>query len=118
MTAGLAQILAQALTAWTIVMAFFDVESLSIWMLAPLFAALLVPFRHDGSLHDRAVSNFAASIAVAGIFGWELLTGLLDGLLGAGRLLQAASTMMMLTAAVLFAVAGGLFWTLQQSEAN
>jgi hypothetical protein len=110
MAAGLAQILGQAMTAWAGVFGFFTIESMSIWLIAPLFAAFVVPFRHDGSARDRAMSNFGAAIAVAGVFWWELLFGVMDGLLGTGGGLDAPFVLMMLTAAVLYSLAGGIFW--------
>ncbi|MGY8778928.1 MAG: hypothetical protein ACKVIN_12525 [Longimicrobiales bacterium] len=109
--AGLAQVMGQALTAWSIVLSFFTGESISVWLIAPLLAAFVVPFRHNGSMHDRAVSNFGAAIAVGGVFWWEFLFGLLNGLKGTGDLAVMPLVMTMLTAAVLFSLAGGLFWT-------
>jgi hypothetical protein len=112
----LAQGLGQALTAWSIVLSFFTGESGSVWLISPQLAAFVVPFRHNGSMHDRAVSNFGAALAVGGIFWWEFLFGLLNGLTGTGGAAVMPFVMTMLTAAVLFALAGGLFWTHPDSD--
>ena len=86
-------------------------SSYSVWVVVPLAAAALVPFRHDGSLHDRAVGNFGAASVVAGFFAWEIMIGGVDGILGGGMAaLNGPFTFMTLAAAVLFAGAGAAFW--------
>jgi hypothetical protein len=115
-TAGLtAQILAQVLTACALVAHLFSWPDVSIWVVVPLAAAAAVPFRHDGTLHDRAVGNFGASSVVAGFFAWELALGGVDGILGGGTLPgTGAFTLLTLTAAVLFSAAGAAFWLLRE----
>ena len=117
-TAGIsAQILGQVLTGCALLAHLVDWQNISVWVVAPLVAAAIVPFRHDGSLHDRAVGNFGAASVVAGFFAWELAFGGLDGLLGGGVLpFNAAFTFLTLASAVLFADAGAAFWLLREDR--
>jgi hypothetical protein len=111
----LSQILAQILTGFALLAHLFAWADASVWVAAPLGAALLVPFRHDGTLHDRAVGNFGAASVVAGIFAWELMLGGLDGVLGgAPNPVSAPFTLLALVAAVLFSAAGAAFWLLRE----
>ncbi len=109
-----AQVAAQALTAWSAVFAFTGGGEFSIWFFAPLLAAFVVPLRHDGTVRDRATGNFGAAVLVAGIFWWELLFGLLNRFGPGEGTIWDPATMFLLTAAVLFALAGGLFWTAEE----
>jgi len=110
-----AQILAQILTGCALVAHAFEWPEVSIWVMAPLAAAALVPFRHDGSLRDRAVGNFGAASVVAGMFGWEAMIGGVDGILGGGlESLAGPFTVLTLVASVLFSAAGAAFWLLRE----
>ncbi len=113
---GSAQILGQALTSWSLVAHLWEWESVNIWVVAPLAAAILVPFRHDGSFRDRATGNFGAAIAVAGILWWEVIFGGLDGILGGTGFSPGPLAMLLLVATVLFSVAGSVFWVLRQKD--
>jgi hypothetical protein len=110
----LAQLLGQALASWTLVAHVADWQNASIWVAAPLLAAIVVPFRHDGTLHDRAKGNFGASLVVAGVLWWEVAIGGFDGILGGGGFSVGPIMLLMLTATVLFAVAGAFFWVLRE----
>ena len=55
-----AQILAQILAGWTMLLQATHWPEISVLALVSLLAAILVPFRHDGSLKDRATGNFGA----------------------------------------------------------
>ena len=112
--AGLAQILAQVLTGWALVAHVAGWPDVSVWVVASLVAAALVPFRHDGSLRDRAAGNFGAGIVPAGFFWWEVLNNGLEWMLGEGGLELGVLGMLMLAATVLFSLAGALFWTMRE----
>lgn len=108
-----AQVLAQALTAWSIVFAMLNAGEIPIWVVAPLLAASVVPLRHNGSFRDRAVSNFGASVTVGGVMWWEVMAGFLDGITGGGQT-SPPYALIMIGATVLFAVAGGLFFSTEE----
>ena len=108
-----AQVLAQAVTGWSLVAHLTDWQQASVWVAAPLVAALVVPFRHDGSLGDRALGNFGAAIVVSGVLWWEVLVGGVDGIVGGGPWLGPL-TLLLLASTVLFAFAGGMFWVLRE----
>ncbi len=112
---GLAQVLAQAVTGWSLLVHAFSSPDVSVWVIAPLVAAIAVPFRHDGSLKDRATGNFGAGIVVAGLLWWEVIVGGLDGIVGGGGFTLGFEALLLLTATVLFSIAGALFW-LMRSE--
>lgn len=107
---ALAQILAQTLTSWALLAHVVAWPDVSIWVGVPLLAAIVVPFRHDGTPRDRAVANFAAAVVASGILWWELLLGGLDGLLGGTGPTFGPVALLLLVSTVLFALAGGLFW--------
>lgn len=107
---ALAQILAQTLTSWALLAHVVAWPDVSIWVAVPLVAAIVVPFRHDGTPRDRALANFAAAVVASGILWWELLLGGLDGLLGGTGPTFGPVALLLLVSTVLFAVAGGLFW--------
>ena len=110
-TAGvLAQLAGQALTAWAIVSHFTHWPDVSVWVVFPLGAAMLVPFRHNGSLRDRAVGNFGSASVVAGYMLWEVMAGSVDGILGGAPPLAGPFTLLTLAASVLFSGAGAAFW--------
>ena len=115
--AVLAQILAQVLTSWTLVAHLAEWPDVSIWVVAFLLAAALVPFRHDGSPKDRAAGNFGAGIVLAGFLWWEVILSGFDAILGGEGFKLGFEAMLMLTAAVLFSVAGAMFWTMRGSDA-
>jgi hypothetical protein len=106
----LAQVGAQALTAWAILAHLAEWPEVSIWVVLPMGAAMLVPFRHDGSLRDRAVGNFGSASVVAGMMLWEVLAGSVDGILGGTAPSVGAFTLLTLVASVLFSAAGAGFW--------
>jgi len=106
----LSQVGGQALTAWAILAHLSTWPDVSIWVVIPLGAALLVPFRHDGSLRDRAVGNFGSASVVAGFMMWEVLLGGVDGVLGGGAPIAGPFTLLTLAASVFFSVAGAAFW--------
>lgn len=110
---GIAQVMGQALTGWSVLAHVAEWPDVSVWVVAPLVAAMLVPFRHDGTLRDRATTNFGASIVVAGVMWWEVAFGGLDGLLGGTGFNPGAVGTLTLVATVLFTAAGGLFWLMR-----
>lgn len=110
-----AQILGQVLTGWTLVAHVAGWPEVSIWVVAFLLAAAIVPFRHDGSFRDRAAANFGAALAVAGFLGWDALLGGL-GSIGGGGFSLGLEALLMLCASVLFSLAGGLFWVLSRAS--
>ncbi len=114
MAGAVAQMLAQATAIWSLVIHFLDWQNASVWVAAPLAAAIVVPFRHDGSLKDRATSNFGAALIVAGLMWWEVALGGLDGLLGGGGFSLGVVAMLLLASTVLFALAGAMFWILRR----
>ena len=67
-----AQILGQAIAGWGLVAHIVDWQNASVWVVTPLVAAIAAPFRHDGSLRDRAVGNFGAATVIAGLLLWEV----------------------------------------------
>lgn len=113
MAGATAQMLAQATAIWSLVIHFLDWQNASVWVAAPLVAAIVVPFRHDGSLKDRATSNFGAALIVAGLMWWEVALGGLDGLLGGTGFSLGVVAMLLLASTVLFALAGAMFWILR-----
>lgn len=114
MAGASAQVLAQATASWSLVIHFLDWQNASVWIAAPLVAAIVVPFRHDGSLRDRATSNFGAALVVAGLMWWEVLFGGLDGLIGGGGFNLGVVAMLLIVSTVMFATAGAMFWLLRQ----
>lgn len=113
---ALAQILAQTLTSWALLAHVVAWPDVSVWVAVPLLAAIVVPFRHDGTPRDRALANFAAAVVASGILWWEVLLGGLDGLLGGTGPTFGPVALLLLVSTVLFALAGGLFW-LRREEA-
>ena len=109
-----AQLMAQALTGWSVLAHIAGWPDISIWVVVPLVAAMLVPFRHNGSIRDRATTNFAASVVIAGVMWWEVAFGGLDGILGGGGFSFGAVGGLTLVATVLFTLAGGLFWLMRE----
>lgn len=105
-----AQILGQAVAAWGLIAHVVDGQSRSVWVVAPLVAAIAVPFRHDGSLRDRATGNFGAATVITGPLLWDIALG---GLSGRGFGLVAT---LMLVATVLFSFAGAFFWVLREER--
>lgn len=110
MAAALSQILAQTLTSWALLAHLVALRGASIFVVIPLLAAIVVPFRHDGTARDRALGNFAAAVVVSGILWWEVLLDALDGLIGDGGVGLGPTSLLLLVGTVLFTVAGGLFW--------
>lgn len=105
-----AQILGQAVAAWGLIAHVVDWQNMSVWVITPLVAAIAAPFRHDGSLRDRATGNFGAATVVVGLLVWEIaLGGVSDGGLGLVATL-------MLVATVLFSIAGAFFWVLREER--
>jgi hypothetical protein len=124
MTAGrvqgalLAQAFGQALTSWSIVAHLAGWPEVSPLVAVSLLAAVVVPLRHDGTLKDRALGNFAACLMVAGFMWWEVLQGGLDSILGGRGFGLGIEGMLMLSATVLFSLSGALFWTLREAETS
>lgn len=110
MAAALAQILGQTLTSWALVAHVAGWPEVSVWVAIPLVAAIVVPFRHDGTLRDRATTNFGAAAVASGILWWEVLIGGLDGLLGGTGPTLGPVALLLLASSVLFTLAGALFW--------
>jgi len=107
-----AQVLGQAVAGWGLMVHLVDWRSASVWVIAPLVAAIAAPFRHDGSWRDRATGNFGAATVVAGLLFWEIsLGGFANGGIGLGL-----ATTLMLVATVLFSVAGAFFWILREER--
>ena len=106
--ARLSGIMAQALTAWALVMLIPSWNWISAVL---LLAALLVPFRTDGTNRDRAISNFSSGLVLWGVLSTHALDGLLDRLLhgGASPILTSLH-LIMVTATVLFVFAGAFYW--------
>lgn len=107
-----AQILGQAIAGWGLVAHIVDWQNASVWVVTPLVAAIAAPFRHDGSLRDRAVGNFGAATVIAGLLLWEVA---LAGLNDAGVSFGLVATLM-LVASVLFSLAGAFFWVLREER--
>jgi hypothetical protein len=116
MGALLAQVLGQALTGWSLVAHVSGWPDVSVWVVAFLAAAALVPFRHDGSLKDRAAGNFGAAHALSGFLWWEVAMSGFGGILGGTGFDLGLEVMLMLAATVLFSVAGAVFWTLRETS--
>lgn len=116
MAGALAQILGQTLTSWALVAHVASWPDVSIWVVAPLVAAIVVPFRHDGSLRDRATSNFGAAVVASGILWWEVVLGGLDGLLGGTGPTLGPVAVLLLVATVLFTLAGAMFWLKREED--
>ncbi len=85
-----AQVLGQAVAGWGLMVHLVDWRSASVWVIAPLVAAIAAPFRHDGSWRDRATGNGGIGLGLA--------------------------TTLMLVATVLFSVAGAFFWILREER--
>ncbi|MDX1646820.1 MAG: hypothetical protein R3304_06735 [Longimicrobiales bacterium] len=113
---ALAQVLAQTLASWALLMHLVAFPDVSIWVIVPLMAAIAVPFRHDGTFRDRALANFAAAVVASGILWWEVLLSGLDGLLGGTLPSPGPVLLLLLAGTVLFTLAGALFW-LRRNEA-
>jgi len=105
-----AQVLAQALTAWAVLLSFMN-GSPDIFTAAFGLTALLLPLRHNGSSRDRATNCFGASLALASVIGFSLIMGLVGGGI-------ATETLLLLTATVLFSLAGGLHWVRRDEDDN
>lgn len=110
LAASVAQIIAQSLTGLALLMSLVTGGEISIWVVAPLLAAGVVPSKHNGTMRDRAVANFGASVTMGGIVSWEAMAGLMGGVGGSGGALQTPFVLVLLTAAALFTFAGAFFW--------
>lgn len=117
MAGALAQILGQTLTSWALVAHVAAWPEVSIWVVVPLVAAIVVPFRHDGSPRDRAIGNFGAAVVASGILWWEVVLDGLDGLLGGAGPTLGPVALLLLVSTVLFTLAGAMFW-LRREEAD
>lgn len=115
---GIAQVLGQALSGWALIAHLTGWPEVSIWVVAFLFVAILVPLRHDGSLKDRAACNFGAGIVIASFLGWDIVIGGLEGILGGAGFVLPAEAMMMLAATVLFVIAGTMFWLMREEPSS
>ena len=97
-----AQIAAQAITAWALFVHLMGGQ-LDVLTVGFAVAAFLVPLRHDGTSRDRAKTCFGASLVLASLIGFALMTGFLGGN-------GPTEALLLLTATVLFSLAGGLHW--------
>jgi hypothetical protein len=111
-----AQVLAQVVTGCAVVTHLLQGPGISVWVIAPLTAAAMVPFRHDGSTRDRATGNFAAAWIVAGLFAWEAMLAGIGLLPGAPPVASGTFVLLTLTASVLFTIAGSAFWTAREGN--
>ena len=118
MAAALLQIVAQALTGWTLVAHVAGWPVVSLWVVAFLITAAIVPFRHDGTLRDRAAGNFGAALALSSFMWWEVLTGGFESIIGGVGFGLGLEALLMLVATVLFSVAGALFWLLREGRSS
>ena len=100
--AHIAQVAAQALTAWALLVHLVAAEP-SAFTVAFTVAAFSLPLRHDGTSRDRAKTCFSASLVLAGLIGVELVVGMLNGGM-------ATEGLLLITATVLFSLAGALHW--------
>ena len=109
-------ILAQALTAWALVM----LVPSGGWITGLLlFTALIVPFRTNGTRRDRAISNFSSGLVLWGVLTTHALDSLLDRFLrGSGSPLLTAVDLVLLTATVLFVFAGAFYWLEREAKAS
>ena len=101
LAAQAAQALALALTGWAVIINLM--EGPDLWTVAFGGVALLLPLRNCGTHFDRARSCFIASVLLVSVVALDLFMGLI------GRGLRPEA-MLLLTATVLFSVAGGLHW--------
>ena len=99
--AQVAQALALALTGWGLIINLIGHPDL--WTVAFCGVALLLPLRNCGTHFDRARSCFIASVMLASVVALDLFRGLI----GSGL---RAEALLLLTATVLFSLAGGLHW--------
>ena len=103
-----AQLSAQALTVWALFGLFIEGGRTTCVV---LLAALLVPFRTDGSAGDRAVGNFASALLVWGILIARLYGLFLDTIIwGPGETMYTTFNLALLTMTVLYVFAGAFFW--------
>lgn len=105
-----AQVLAQALTAWAVLISFMNGRP-DVFIATFALTAVLLPLRHNGSSRDRATNCFGASLALASVIGFSLIMGLVGGGI-------ATETLLLLTATVLFSLAGGLHWVRRDEDDN
>ena len=105
-----AQMIAQALTAWAVLLSFMN-GAPDIFTAAFGLTAFLLPLRHNGSSRDRATNCFSASLALASVIGFSLIMGLVGGGV-------STETLLLLTATVLFSLAGGLHWIRRHEDDN
>ena len=109
-------IVAQALTAWALVMSMPSGNWISGVF---LFTALVVPFRTDGTRRDRAISNFSSGLVLWGVLTTHALDSLLDKFLrGSASPLLTPFDLVLLTATVLFVFAGAFYWIHRNDPAN
>lgn len=113
---ALAQVLAQATSAWALVAHVAGWPDVSIWVVTPLAAALLVPFRHDGSWRSRAMGNFGSAAVVGGLLWWEILVGGLEGIVDGTGFTIGPVALLMLVSTILFSLAGAMFWLLRERD--
>ncbi len=111
-----AQFLAQALTVW----ALFGMLLQGGWVsCVVLLAALLVPFRTDGSAGDRAVCNFSSGLLVWGVLIARLYGSFLDAIIwGPGETVVTTFNLTLLTMTVLYVFAGAFFWVEREERSS
>ena len=102
-----AQWLAQALTVWVFFGLLLEGSRTSVVLLA----ALIVPFRTDGTPGDRAVGNFASAMLVWGMLMARLYGSFWDNVIwGPGETVVTTFNLTLLTMTVLYVFAGAFFW--------
>ena len=107
-SAHVAQVLAQVLTLW---IAFNLLVQTSWVALAVVAIAFAVPCRSNGTMRDRAVSNFAAGLLMWGMLVTRLLGHFLDTIIwGPGDTVLTTYNLVLLTMTVLYTFAGAFFW--------
>jgi hypothetical protein len=122
LAAQLAQVAAQALTAWALLVVWvthFRTAPGGLVMLSLLLVvALSLPARMKRLDRDRAISNFTSGLLIWSVLAWGLLLSLIDFALGGytGFPLSTQQTLM-LVATVLYMFAGAFFWILGRGEA-
>ena len=106
-----AQALAQALTAWALLLLWVQSsEGLVAWTLF-LVVVTVLPFRAGASDKKRAIANFASGAILLTLIFWGLIDVLIDFAFSGGRDLPLSTTQtLLLVATVLFMFSGAFYW--------
>jgi hypothetical protein len=112
LVAKTAQSLAQALTAWGLILlwATTDLDQGRVMWTILLVLALVMPVRTKPGHHDRAVSNFASGLVIWCLTALDIMASVI--LFWSGLLPQMMTPvqMILLCATALFMFAGAFFW--------